>query len=346
MATIELVGLHIVKAKRKGKPDKVYVYAWRGGPRVKAELGSPEFTAEYNKAVDSKRIPDKKAFQSVITRYKASNAYLDLAESTKRNWRPWLDRISDYFGKLRTAQFDRADKIRPLIRKWRGKYAETPRTADYGMQVLSRILAYAVDPLGEIDSNPCEGIKQLYSGSRAGIIWTDDDIAILKKTCSEEVAHAIDLAAYTGLRVGDLVKLSWSHVGSDAIIMGTGKSGGKRQAIVPLYEELRNVLARIPRRSTTVLTSSRNRPWTTNGLASSFHTAKREAWPEGDTLHFHDLRGTAATKFYLAGLSEREIAETMGWEEDYVSKIIRRYVSRSAAIEDRIRRLDEARNKG
>jgi integrase len=129
-------------------------------------------------------------------------------------------------------------------------------------------------------------------------------------------------------------------------VIGTGKSKGKRQAIIPVYEELREVLARIPKRSTTVLTSSKNRPWTTNGLASSFHTAKRDAWPKGDTLHFHDLRGTAATKFYLAGLSEREIAETMGWEEAYVSKIIRRYVSRSAAIEDRIRRLDEARKKG
>src|SRR5690349_21549178 len=275
MATIELVGLHIVKVKRKGKPDKVYVYAWRGGPRVNADLGTPEFQLAYDEAVNSRRIPDKKAFQSVIARYKASKAYQDLAESTKRNWRPWLDRIGDYFGKLRTAQFDRAEKIRPIIRKWRGKYADTPRTADYGMQVLSRVLAYAVDPLGELDSNPCEGIKQLYSGSRAGIIWTDEDIAQLKQTCSEEVALAVDLAAYTGLRVGDLVKLSWSHVGKDAIVMNTGKSGGKRQAIVPLYEELREVLARIPKRSTTVLTSSKNRPWTTNGLASSFHTAKR-----------------------------------------------------------------------
>lgn len=29
-------------------------------------------------------------------------------------------------------------------------------------------------------------------------------------------------------------------------------------------------------------------------------------------LHFHDLRGTAATRFYTAGLSIRVIAEIMG----------------------------------
>ncbi len=31
---------------------------------------------------------------------------------------------------------------------------------------------------------------------------------------------------------------------------------------------------------------------------------------------FHVLRWTAAAKFYLAGLSEREIAEIMAWEEE------------------------------
>ncbi|MET3593277.1 integrase [Mesorhizobium shonense] len=205
--------------------------------------------------------------------------------------------------------------------------------------------AYAVDPLGELGANPCEDIKQLYAGSRAEIIWTDADIAYLKKTCSAEIGHAVDLAAHTGLRAGDLVRLSWSHIGEDAIVITTGKSRHRREAVIPLYAELREVLARIPRRSPVILTSTKKRPWTKDGLSSSFAEAKHEAWPDGDNLHFHDLRGTAATKFYLDGLPEREIAELMAWDEDHVSRIIRRYVSRSAAIRERIRKLDDARLK-
>jgi integrase len=336
---VELKGLHTVRAK-----GKVYFYAWRGGPAIAgAEPGTPEFLTAYNEAIANHRIPDKKRFQSVIVRYRASKAYLDLANSTRRNWGPWLDRIGAHFGGLRTAQFDRSDKIRPIIRKWRGQYAETPRTADYGMQVLSRVLAYAVDPLGELGANPCEGLKQLYAASRAEIIWTADDIAHLKKTCSVEVGWAIDLAAHTGLRAGDLVRLSWSHIGDDAIVISTGKSKHRREAVIPIYAELREVLDRIPKRSPVILTSSRKRPWVKDGLSSSFAEAKHEVWPDGDNLHFHDLRGTAATKFYLAGLSEREIAEMMAWDEDYVSRIIKRYVSRTAAIRERIRKLDDAR---
>lgn len=69
------------------------------------------------------------------------------------------------------------------------------------------------------------------------------------------------------------------------------------------------------------------------------------ARPEGDDLHFHDLHGTAATKFYIVEMTEREIVEIMAWEEKTVSKIIRRYVGRSAALKERTKKLDEARKR-
>jgi integrase len=343
MVSVELKGLYIVRAK-----GRTYYYAWRDGPAVKGEFGSPEFHASYNEAVAERTAPDTRKFRSVVVRYKASSDYKGLADSTKRNWGPWLDTIALVFGDARTASFGRTERARMTIRKWRGKIADERglRAADYGMQVLSRVFAYAVDPLGELASNPCEGIKQLYSSNRSDIIWTDTDIAHLKKTCSVEIGHAVDLAAHTGLRVGDLIRLSWSHVGEDAIVLTTGKSRHRREAVIPLYQELRDVLARIPRRSPVILTSSRGRPWVRDGLSSSFADAKKEAWPpDGTDLHFHDLRGTACTKFYLAGLDKRTIAEVMAWEEDNVERIIKRYVGRSAALKETIRKLNEARTR-
>ena len=58
-------------------------------------------------------------------------------------------------------------------------------------------------------------------------------------------------------------------------------------------------------------------------------------------LHFHDLRGTAATRFYVAGLPERVIAEVMAWEEEHVGRIIRRYVDRTAATRAILRHLNK-----
>nr|WP_246671642.1 tyrosine-type recombinase/integrase [Mesorhizobium sp. B2-4-12] len=86
------------------------------------------------------------------------------------------------------------------------------------------------------------------------------------------------------------------------------------------------MLARIPKRTPVILTHSKKEPWAPGSLTNAFDRAKEEAWPKGGNLHFHDLRGTAATKFYLAGLTAREIAEIMAWEENTVERIIRRYI--------------------
>jgi integrase len=105
------------------------------------------------------------------------------------------------------------------------------------------------------------------------------------------------------------------------------------------------VLARIPRRSTAVLTNVRRRPWTANGFGTAFNRAKIKAGLSGRDLHFHDLRGTAATRFYTVGLSERVVAEIMGWEEEHVAKIIRRYVGRAAATKAAIAQLNRAERR-
>lgn len=174
MVEIELKGIHTVRSK-----GRVYYYAWRGGPALKGIPGSFEFMKSYNEAIADRRTPNDGRFLSVITHYK-THEYGKLAASTRRVWSPWLDRITDRFGGLSIAQFNRPEKIRPHIIRWRSEYSETPRTADFALQVLSRLLSHAVDPMGKIASNPCEGIKHLYSQSRAEIIWTADDIAQLK----------------------------------------------------------------------------------------------------------------------------------------------------------------------
>lgn len=330
MAMVELKGLHVVKSK-----GKTYVYAWRGGPRIDAPVGSPGFIQAYNAAIADARVPDRSKFRAQVQTYKASAAFKGLAPTTRKIWNRWLDRIEAHFGDLLTAAFDRP-QIKPRIRKWLEEYADRPRSYDYAKQVLSRVLTHVVEQ-GDIATNPCEGIKSVYDVDRSEIIWTDDDITQLRAKASAEVMFAVDLAAQCGLRTADIFRLAWSHVGEDAIVIKTSKSRFKREAVIPIHDELRAVLDRIPRRSTIVLTNSEGRPW--RGFSSSFSTAMERAGMGERDLHFHDLRGTAATKFYLAGISIRTVAEIMGWSEEEVEKIIRRYVSRKAAVQDAILKM-------
>ena len=82
-----------------------------------------------------------------------------------------------------------------------------------------------------------------------------------------------------------------------------------------------------------------------DGFGSSFSDAKHAAGIADRDLHFHDSRGTAATKFNIAGLSIRVIAEILAWSEEQVERTIRRYVGRSAAIKAAIRQINEAKRR-
>jgi integrase len=155
------------------------------------------------------------------------------------------------------------------------------------------------------------------------------------------MAYAARLAALTGLRRGDLLKLSWVHVSKFAIDLKTGKSRGRKTVTIPITGELRALLDSIPKIATTVLTSSNKRPWTGDGFGSSWWKLIQVAGLRDKGLRFHDFRGTAATRLFLAHLTLREIAQILGWSEDRVEKIIDRYVKRDEILKDRIRRMEE-----
>jgi len=122
--------------------------------------------------------------------------------------------------------------------------------------------------------------------------------------------------------------------------MRTGKSRGRKAALVPITDDIRQLLNSIPRRSTVILTITEGKPL--KGFSSLWNKAIKERGLDEPGLHFHDLRGTAATNFFRAGFTIREIAETLAWSEDKVDRSIDRYVKRDEIVRDRIRRMDKS----
>ncbi len=341
-ATVNLDSVYRVVAKS----GAVYYYAWKGkgAPRLHAEPGSAAFVEELAAALATRKTGDKTKMLGLSQAWLASDAWEKprdkggMADSTKKNWKPFVKAIQNHFGPLRIVQFERTTVIRPKIKKWLDNWKDHPRQADMAKQVLSAMLTFAVDE-DLLATNPCIGMKNRYSNNRADRIWTPEDLAQLARTAPPQIMFAARLAALTGLRRGDLLRLSWNHIGKLAIdLPSTGKTGAG--ALVPLYGELKALLAEIPKVSTIVLTNSDGLPWKT-GFGSSWNKALIAAKLQGADLHYHDFRGTAATRMHLAGWNNREIAEALAWDEESVDRIIRRYVTRNALLRDMIRRMDE-----
>lgn len=332
MAKIDLSTVYKVTAK-----GKTYLYAWRGkgAPRLVSKPGTPEFVQELATALATRKSGDKTKLSGLIARYKASDDWSRISEKQRKGWAPWLDKIQVEFGDTSLMAFDRPG-MTPVIRGWRDKYRATPRAADVALEAFSRLMSFARAE-GKLTLNVVTPIPRLYKANRAEIIWTDEDIDRLRQTAPEAIMWAVEMAMLTGLRQGDLLRLSWSHVGKHAIEIQTSKSGKTLTALVPMHAALRAALAKIPKRATTVLTGSEGRPWKT-GFGSSWQKAVQKA---GIDKHFHDLRGTAATKLFKAGFKVREIAAVMAWSEDQVDAIIKRYVNRDEVLKDMIRRMDD-----
>lgn len=343
MVTVDLKGVHRVISK-----GRVYYYAWRGGPRLVGAPGSPEFLKSYQDARNPLANLDRGQFSTWVKLYRDSKSFRDSSPITRKKWAPWLDRIEDRFGKMSVRHFDNPE-FRRDIKKWLATWEDKARTADYGKQVLSAVLSFIVGE-GKLRENICFGISNLYSVDRSEIIWEERQIRqfLDHPDIAIELKWALRLARLTGFRKSDLLRVSWGHVGPHSIDIRTQKSSGKksrrkRTASAPTTQELRELLAEIPRRATTILTSSKKRSWTADGFGSSWWKAMEDCGLHagGIDLHLHDLRGTFATDIYRAGFSVREIAETLGWAEDQVERLISRYVKRDEIMKERVRRLEE-----
>lgn len=344
-------GLHIVKKIRAGKPVLWFVYAWRGGPQIlRKEGGSrPETTAELtDKAADERRklhTADNDRLSSLITAYRAPTTpeWKKLAPSTKANRITWLDRIKDEFGNT-PLKIVADRRFRGDVLDWRDKWIDQPRSADAAIQAFSILLNWGVDR-GRLSSNVLSSIGQLYETDRSDIIWEAEHFAAFEPSASVEVMEGIELAACTGLRRGDLVKLPWDAIGEHAIVWKTGKSRGRTTIVIPLLPETRTLLARIKARHArvmaaqrparrkplpeTVLSNSRWQPWQAGGFGSRFNDAKVAS---GIEVNLHDLRGTFITRCCLAGLTDEEIAKIVGWSTKDIAAIREKYCSDSRVI--------------
>jgi len=292
---VELKGVHKVRGG-----GRVYYYAWRGGPRLEGEPGSADFLRQFQEAHRARKQVVDGTFRAILVAYRASPDFARLGDHTKRAYRPHLDALEARFATLPAAALD-DPRVRRHFIDWRDTMADRPRTADMAMGVLKRVLGWAEERV-MVTSNQAAPIGRL---------------------------HRADRAELTGLRQSDLIRLAWGHIEGDVIAFRTSKRG--RRVLIPVTPALRQLLDDTPRLGPIILTTSRGkRPWTADGLRTSF---SRTCTAAGVERTFHDLRRTAATNLLAAGLDASQVALLMGWSERDIEALKRRYVSRAAVVQ-------------
>ena len=262
-----------------------------------------------------------------------------------------MDLIEARWGDAPTAVWN-DPRMKAKVVAWRNSRKATPRAADIGVTVLVTLLKWAMLNGQGVAINVAMDIPQLYrGGNRQEIIWLPEDMERFAEAAEADsrpwINDGLRLAALTGLRLSDLVTLTFDHVGDFAISKSALKmSRGKRRRVtIPITEELTSLLAELRGRHrekevNTVLVNSYGRPWTASGFGGSFNRIRDAAGivhidEHGDkrTKHLHDVRGTFCTMLLAdCELTDDQAAEIMGWSKERVGGIRKVYVDDSLVI--------------
>lgn len=318
-----------------------YFYAWKTGPRLVGEPGSPEFIASYNAAVATKIAPKAGVLLSILQGFQASADWGGLRDRTRADYVKQIKIIESKFADFPlSALTDR--RTRGIFMEWRDELGRrSRRQADYAWTVLARVLSWALNR-GLVLANPCERGGRLYRANRAEKVWTADDEAAFLSHAPQHLHLALQLALWTGQRQGDLLRLPWSAYTGTHILLRQSKGG--RRVKIRVGAPLKIALDTTTKRGPIILTTIDGTPWTADGFRSSWAKATKKAGVTGVT--FHDLRGTAVTRLAVVGCTEAEIAAITGHSLRDVGAILdAHYLHRDPALaESAITKLEKGTN--
>src|SRR5213079_537942 len=173
-------GAHFVSYLRKDGSRCWYVYAWRGGPRIATVDGGgqPRLSREMRSAIDEARCEaaelGSRTTSGLIRDWRRSPEWNALAATTRNTWAVPLARIEGKWGEHSLELWNDPRMVGKVV-AWRDSMAATPRAADIGITVLSRLLEWG-RLRARIRINVAGGIPSLYGGGdRAEIIWLPED---------------------------------------------------------------------------------------------------------------------------------------------------------------------------
>jgi integrase len=277
---------------------------------------------------------------AVLRHYIASPKYRDLKLRTRQDYDKHLVYIREKLGHLRPKNIERHHIIR-----WRDAWAAdgTPHRANYRTRVLSIVLEHAKDMglLTKSEENPCKGIAALKYEKKDRTPWPDTKVAAFRKTYAYGTRERtlFELLLGSGQRVGDVLKMQWSHIEDGGITLRQGKTG--KPLWVPLTSHLRLALDAAPRETLFILSKDEAKsrgpgPWAYRGAADAMKAARTAVGAQDYDLHA--LRYTAAAELLLAGCSDELISAVTGQSPAMVKHYTRHVRQRVRAREAQKRR--------
>ncbi len=255
------------------------------------EMNQPKFT--------------RGTFAALIDEYQNDIEFQQLAAKTRKEYKRYHTIILQAWSDIKVF------RIKPKhVLALRNKFSETPYKANYLIRTLSTMLSWSIQR-EYCNDNPCTNIKALKTEG-GWDPWTWEHIHYFAEHAQPHIWHVVALCLYTGQRITDVLKMKWTDIRDDILLVKQEKT--KKPLFIPIHPELKRIIANIPKISIFVLTNSRKIPWKTGwNAALQKQMDKPEMEPlKKDRLVTHGLRKSACVFLAECGCTDAEIQAITG----------------------------------
>ncbi|MDE0173733.1 MAG: tyrosine-type recombinase/integrase [Defluviicoccus sp.] len=207
------------------------------------------------------------------------------------------------------------DRIAPArVREWFDDYSRTaPTNANRALKLLRQIMNFAI-ARGYVQSNPTRGIAQNRRPPLTRFL-SREEIARLHRALdgqtgesNRQQADIVRLLLLTGCRKSEIVRLRWSEVQGDMLVLAESKTGPRK---VPLNAQAQRILERQPREDSAFVFPSPLDPSRPRSRELSlWHRVRRQVGIQD--VRLHDLRHTHASHAVMNGVPVPVVSRLLG----------------------------------
>jgi len=193
----------------------------------------------------------------------------------------------------------------PMIERWlldraRGVKAQT---ANRDLAVVKAMFRRA-HKYGVIPSNPALAIDPLPVRDRQiRRALTDAEIAALLRDAKEPLRAAIGFVLHTGMRRGELARLTWADLDYHTGFVHIYRAKGRKPALLPFSIAARGFVHELPRTDERVF--PRKADWFSHQFARFCKKAKVKG------ASFHTLRHTFTTRLFQMGVPDSQAKDLL-----------------------------------
>jgi integrase len=279
------------------------------------------------------------SFAALVRAFKLSPKFAVYAQATQDLW----GRELDYAARPRCLGALSRHEIKPsLVQAYFDGLSGLPGKQAAALAAIKQLEKWAV--VRDLLPRQITLGVEIEESDGGHIPWSADQVAFAEANLPPNLARVVTLAANTGQRGSDLIRMGWTDIETYEGIEGINirQKKTRRDVWVPIASPLAAALRTWERQPGPFLRRANGRLWTRKALTEAW-TYQREnnpvfasyrlCGPDMDRpLVLHGLRGHACVVLLRAGANTRQISDMVGMSEEMVANYTRFSLQRDNAV--------------